>query len=138
MEVAPNEDLTMPAKLIEPGSGPDGTREYPITGEEFLIGRGSDCELRLGVSDVSRHHCLIRLARSAGKLEATLSDLGSINGTFVNGQRVRSQAALKTGDEICLGPCRLIVDLGDVPLNRAAPAGADPNAATARVRPISG
>jgi pSer/pThr/pTyr-binding forkhead associated (FHA) protein len=125
----------MAAKLIEPASGPEEIREYPITGEEFLIGRGTDCDLRLGISDISRHHCLIRMTKGAGRLEATLSDLGSINGTYVNGKRVRSQVDLKTSDEIRIGACRLIVDLGDVPVNLDMPAGADPNATTARVRP---
>jgi pSer/pThr/pTyr-binding forkhead associated (FHA) protein len=125
----------MAAKLVEPGAGSERTREYSLTSEEFLIGRGADCDLRLAVSDISRHHCLIRLVKSKGTNEVTLSDLGSSNGTFVNGQRVRSLAILHTGDEIRLGPCRLIVDLGDRPLKLNAALGADPTASTKLLRP---
>ena len=119
----------MGAKLIEPASGPEPAREISLTGEEFLIGRGADCNLRLAVSAISRHHCMIRLHGH----EATLMDLGSANGTFLNGQRVRSPMPLHTGDEIKLGAYRFLVDLDDTPgLDLAA--GADPNAPTAKLR----
>jgi predicted component of type VI protein secretion system len=97
----------MRPKLIEPGG--DREREIVIQGQEFLIGRGADCNLRLAVSAISRHHCLLRFQGA----EATLSDLGSSNGTFVNDKRVRSQVALHTGDEIRVGSCRFVIDLGD-------------------------
>ena len=118
----------MVAKLIEPGAGEDRTREIPLTGEEFLIGRGADCDLRLSVSAISRHHCMIRLHAH----EATLLDLGSSNGTLLNGRRVRSPMSLHTGDEIRVGSYRFLVDLGDTPgLDLAA--GADANAPTTKL-----
>ena len=102
----------MSAKLIEPGFGANRTREIPLVGEQFLIGRGADCDLRVHEEDISRHHCLIHLRGP----DVTLSDLGSSNGTSVNGQRLLSQMKLKSGDEIMLGSkSRYIVDLGDVP-----------------------
>src|SRR5262249_17483418 len=123
------EDQAMSAKLIEPAAGDAPAREIALSGEEFLIGRGADCNLRLAVSAISRHHCLIRLHER----EATLMDLGSANGTFLNGQRVRSPMPLHTGDEIKVGACRFLVDLGDTSgLDLAA--GADANAATAKLR----
>jgi pSer/pThr/pTyr-binding forkhead associated (FHA) protein len=117
-------------KLIEPGGEGAREREILIQGQEFLIGRGSDCNLRLAVSAISRHHCLLRIR--AG--EATLSDLGSSNGTFVNGKRVRSQVALHTGDEIRVGSCRFLVDLGDGVDLGTAPAS-DPAATTCKMPP---
>jgi len=102
----------MSAKLIEPGSGGNRAREIPLVGEQFLIGRGADCDFRVHEEDISRHHCMIHLRGQ----EVILSDLGSSNGTAVNGQRVLSQVKLKSGDEILLGSkSRFIVDLGDVP-----------------------
>src|ERR1700693_2597180 len=101
----------MTPKLIEPAVGLGRTREVNIGKEEFLVGRGPDCDLRVNDEDVSRHHCLIRVRGG----EATLSDLGSSNGTFVNGKRVLSQVALVSGDEIRLAKCRFLVDLGDKP-----------------------
>jgi pSer/pThr/pTyr-binding forkhead associated (FHA) protein len=99
----------MTPKLIEPGAGGEPAREIPIQGSEFLLGRGSDCDLRLRDINISRHHCLIRLRPQ----EITLVDLGSSNGTFVNGQRVLSQLNLKSGDEIRLAEFRFFVDLGE-------------------------
>jgi pSer/pThr/pTyr-binding forkhead associated (FHA) protein len=84
-------------------------REIPLQVHEFLIGRGSDCDLCLHHSDVSRHHSLIHVRRD----EVILTDLGSSNGTFLNGQRVVSQAVLKTGDLLEIGSCAFYVDLGD-------------------------
>ena len=99
----------MNPKLIEPGTSNSKFRSIAIHQEEFLIGRGADCDLRLKASAVSRHHCLLRF-RGA---EASVTDLGSSNGTFVNGQRVRSQTTLHSGDESRVGTLPFVVDLGD-------------------------
>ena len=104
----------MTPKLIEAsGTGGNSTRirEVGIQAEEFLLGRGTDCNLRLRSAAISRHHCLLRFRAT----EATLTDLGSSNGTFVNGKRIRSQTSLQSGDEIALGPYRFILDLCDRP-----------------------
>lgn len=122
--------MTVQVRLIERGASADQTREIPLRGPEFLIGRAADCDLRLRIPAVSRHHCQIRL----GAGEATLVDLGSSNGTFLNGQRVRSQAPLHTGDEIRLGSCSLLIDLGDgAPLDLGSVAGVDAAAITQRL-----
>jgi pSer/pThr/pTyr-binding forkhead associated (FHA) protein len=110
----------MKASLIERGVSSDDVREFPIDKPEFLIGRGADCDLRLRISSVSRHHCLIHVSAD----EATVVDLGSSNGTFVNDKRIRSQTALQTGDLLRVGNRQFTVDLGDQP--------ADPSATTAR------
>src|SRR5262245_58829991 len=94
-----NREELMTPKLIELGSDGRAAQEIHLLSDEFLIGRGADCNLRLHDVDVSRHHCLIR--RRQG--ETTLVDLGSSNGTFVNGHRVVSQVELHPSDEIRLG-----------------------------------
>ena len=122
----------MSVRLIERGAKGKALREVAVSQKEFLIGRGADCELRLAIADVSRHHCLIRLTPD----EALVEDLGSANGTYLNGQRVRSTSVLHTGDLLQIGECQLIVDLGD---GRLAEMGldtvADPAAATVRRPP---
>jgi pSer/pThr/pTyr-binding forkhead associated (FHA) protein len=116
----------MKVRLLERGPDEKLLREISVAKTEFLIGRGGDCELRLSVPDVSRHHCMIRLSAD----EAVLEDLGSANGTLLNGQRVRSATTLRSGDLIQVGECRFVVDLGD--LAWAELGAADPAAATIR------
>ena len=60
---------------------------------------------------VSRRHATI--TRKAGGFE--LADLGSTNGTFVNGRRLRNPIALKTGDEIKFGSARFAFNPASVP-----------------------
>jgi pSer/pThr/pTyr-binding forkhead associated (FHA) protein len=95
-------------EVREPGRPP---RRIPISGGPIRIGRGQDCELVLRDSRVSRRHA--RVAARDGVL--VLTDLGSTNGTRVNGDRV-TEVALGAGDRIELGETRLTVE--------TAPAGA--------------
>ena len=70
-----------------PEPGPDGSmqRTYELTAPVTMLGRGTDCDLRLVDPGVSRHHAELRVEDD----EVVLVDLGSTNGTFVNGQPVR-------------------------------------------------
>jgi pSer/pThr/pTyr-binding forkhead associated (FHA) protein len=120
----------MNPRLIEPANTESKAREIAIHQEEILIGRGADCDVRLKVTSVSRHHCLLRFRRD----EASITDLGSSNGTFVNGQRVRSQTTLKSGDEIRVGTCPFVVDLGD----QVRPEDAEGIAATCKLPGVTG
>ena len=122
--------MALHVRLIERGPSAEQTREIPINQSDFLIGRAPYSDLRLRVSAVSRHHCLIRI----GADEATLIDLGSSNGTYLNGQRVRSQAALHSGDELRLGTCRFWIDLGDGGAIDPGAEQGDAAAATQRLR----
>jgi pSer/pThr/pTyr-binding forkhead associated (FHA) protein len=99
----------MKVRLIERGDSPEQTREILMAQDQFLIGRGPDCDLRLHGDTVSRHHCIIRQEAE----EVTLVDLGSSNGTYVNGTRVRSQTALNSGDLLTVGSFSFVVLLGD-------------------------
>ena len=69
------------------------------------IGRHDDCLIRIKSSQVSRRHC--EFFEVSDKL--TLRDLGSSNGTFVNGKKVSGQQALKHGDELTVGAVTLRV-----------------------------
>jgi pSer/pThr/pTyr-binding forkhead associated (FHA) protein len=70
------------------------------------IGRHDDCLIRIRSSQVSRRHCELHL--DMGKL--IIRDLGSSNGTFVNGKRVLGQQALKAGDVLTVGGVTLKID----------------------------
>lgn len=73
--------------------------EFPLKGDkQLIIGRSSELDIVLVEDMVSRKHAKITLQN--GKI--TIEDLGSTNGTFVNGEKVKSQR-LKEGDRILVG-----------------------------------
>jgi len=80
---------------------------------EFVFGRGEECHVRPNSDWVSRQHCLLRV----GEDEVHLRDLGSRNGTLVNGARVKGECRLEHGDRLQVGP--LVFQLE---LDEAAPA----------------
>ena len=63
-------------------------------------GRQEDCQLRIKSSQVSRKHC--QLFEKHNML--LVKDLGSSNGTFVNGTKIENQRVLEPGDELGIGP----------------------------------
>ena len=77
----------------------------PLTTKRFLVGREQDCQLRPNSELVSRHHCVFLVDNYAVRLR----DLGSTNGTRLNGQLVRGEIVLKPGDQVTIG--RLVVEL---------------------------
>ena len=89
-------------------AGPYKGRIFSFTQHDsFLIGRSPDAHLYLPDDRFfSRNHCLLEI----NPPQSFLRDLGSTNGTFVNGQRVR-EAFLKNGDEIRGGETLLLVEV---------------------------
>ena len=73
--------------------------EFPVDeNREIVVGRSSDLDMVLVEEMVSRKHARLRLV--GGTIE--LEDLGSTNGTFVNGERI-TQVKLKEGDRVLIG-----------------------------------
>ncbi|GMA87031.1 hypothetical protein GCM10025868_22810 [Angustibacter aerolatus] len=62
----------------------------PLVGATTVIGRGEEADVVLDDPGVSRRHAEIRVTTDGPHLTATLRDLGSTNGTFVDGERVRA------------------------------------------------
>jgi DNA-binding winged helix-turn-helix (wHTH) protein len=81
-------------------------RHVPLMEGANIIGRAPDATIQCEVAGVSRHHARIVVAGG----EATLEDLGSKNGTFLQRKRITS-ARLSDGDEIRLGKMRFIFRL---------------------------
>jgi len=71
-----------------------------------IVGRHDACQLRIKSSQVSRRHC--ELFEKKGLL--LVKDLGSSNGTYVNGKKVDGQLVLEPGDELTVGPVCLRVE----------------------------
>jgi len=97
-------------------AGPYKGRIFNFTQPDtFLIGRTDDSHLCLPEDKFfSRHHCLLEITPP----RCFLRDLGSTNGTFVNGQRV-AEARLKSGDQIQGGETVLLVEVSASETNPA-------------------
>jgi pSer/pThr/pTyr-binding forkhead associated (FHA) protein len=88
----------MAALSLEIVEGPGAGRQLPL-GEPLVLGRAQDAHLVLQDPQVSRHH-----ARITPRGErAVVEDLGSSNGTFVNGAELHAPATVGPGDDILVG-----------------------------------
>ncbi len=85
-------------------------KDFPIVNELTLIGRGSECELRVPVLSVSRKHCELTVSDDG----VSIRDLGSSNGTYVNNERVETHA-LQAGDRLVVGPIAFTVQIDGEP-----------------------
>lgn len=83
-----------PRLVIE--NGPNKGDEYIIRKPATLIGRNESCDLTVSDPLVSRRHCQI----SWDGVYCTVEDLGSTNGTFVNGQQLVAAYSLRPGDRL--------------------------------------
>jgi FHA domain-containing protein len=83
--------------------GVNAQQTYEITTPVTLLGRGTDCDLRLVDPGVSRHHAEIHVEGP----EIVLVDLGSTNGSFVNGNPVR-RVTLADGARVTMGRTTLV------------------------------
>nr|WP_242018431.1 adenylate/guanylate cyclase domain-containing protein [Pseudanabaena sp. FACHB-1998] len=83
-----------------------GAVEIPlINAYSWTLGRGSENDIPLGDKCTSRNHAMFQLV---GESNYFLIDLGSRNGSFVNGRRVTIPVSLKNGDRITLGETELV------------------------------
>jgi four helix bundle protein len=80
--------------------GRERGRIISIGRPRLILGRGRNTEIRIDARGVSRRHARFQVCEGAVKLE----DLGSTNGTWRNGRRVK-QAILKDGDQLQFGAC---------------------------------
>ena len=80
-------------------SGPTPGKVFELVKDQIVVGRDTTADITISDAEVSRKHARFYLQGSAYMLE----DLGSTNGTFVNGQRLMGPHALKNGELIMLG-----------------------------------
>jgi len=89
---------------------------YPLDADKVVIGRSRSCDIRLREDTVSRLHAA--LVWKEGRL--VLEDLGSSNGTYLNGVRVLEPQSVASGDTLRFGALRGTVERGDFPQQAAA------------------
>ncbi|MEO7745934.1 MAG: FHA domain-containing protein [Actinomycetota bacterium] len=92
--------------------GPDRGRVHPLTPGEHRVGRSASAEIRVDDADASRWHLTVRVAPEG----VTVRDLGSVNGTTVEGACVGDQAQpVQPGQRIRAGRSTLVVRSPAVP-----------------------
>lgn len=99
-------------------------RDFPLTNPETTIGRKDDCDIRIPLAEVSRHHARIMVADG----RAVLKDLGSANGTYINNERVKERE-LAAGNHLVVGPVVFTVQIDGIP--------EDVRAVKTKLRPLS-
>jgi len=80
-------------------NGKSGGRELKVPYDEFLVGRSEECHLRPKSDAISRRHCVIRVRDD----QAFVEDLGSRNGTYINGVRTVGEQPLSHGAMLKIG-----------------------------------
>ena len=89
-------------------TGPDQGRSFPLSAQS-VIGRDPTAAVHLTDEEVSRRHAIITL----GEGRPTIEDLGSFNGTHLNGGEVTGETPVESGDQIRVG--QSVLELRQLP-----------------------
>lgn len=85
-------------------------KSFQLPSTVTVIGRREDCDLCIPLMVVSRKHCELNQDQES----LTVRDLGSRNGTFLNGQQI-DEAQIKAGDQLQVGPLTFAVQIDNKP-----------------------
>jgi len=88
----------------------DPRKSFSLPSSVTVVGRRQDCDLCVPLMVISRRHCQMTMEEDM----LNIRDLGSRNGTFVNGERI-DETSLYAGDEIEIGPLKFVVQVDGVP-----------------------
>jgi hypothetical protein len=97
--------------------GPQAGMSFPLTGNQMVIGREEGTEVPLQDPEASRRHALIGWQGG----QYVIEDLGSTNGTFVNGIQLTAPQALNPGDSIGIGQTVLVFHMAEAHRGGGAP-----------------
>jgi pSer/pThr/pTyr-binding forkhead associated (FHA) protein len=108
--MSPDEDsgatrvrAAIPKYMLRGVSGAVFSKVYPVSGPT-VIGRAAECDIPVAADEISRRHAIVKPTPDGVSVE----DLGSSNGTFINGKRVQ-QGFLNPGDELRLDAVRFVL-----------------------------
>lgn len=107
-DVSAVENLPDGSALLLVQRGPSAGARFLLHEDEVSVGRHPDSEIFLDDITVSRRHALF--TRSSDGF--SVRDLGSLNGTYVNRDRIENEVLLSGGDEVQIGKFRLIYFAG--------------------------
>lgn len=91
--------------------GPQAGTSFPVLGNQVIIGREEEVDIILQDPEASRKHA--RLSWQGGQF--VLEDMGSTNGTFVNGIQITAPRILNSGDSIGIGQTALVFQMAGMP-----------------------
>lgn len=98
----------------------DGSQKpFTLPSSVTVIGRRSNCDLHIPITSVSRRHCQLNQDQGVMKIR----DLGSRNGTYVNGKRVE-ETVIKAGDQMKVGPLTFVFQIDGQPKDITMPVSA--------------
>lgn len=124
--------MAVPKYVLRGVSGAAFGKTYPVPGP-VVIGRQADCDISVPSEEISRRHAQVKPTADGVMVE----DLGSANGTFINGKRVQT-GLMRPGEELRLDTIRfLLVAPGmEMPATQRSPSGgAAPSAPAKRGNP---
>lgn len=113
---------------LKVASGKNAGQSIELPPGKFLVGREEDCHLRPNSDLVSRHHCVFIVDQFAVRLR----DLGSTNGTVVNGEALHGATTLNAGDKVAFGNLEfelVVMDATEVGAPHTAETGETENVA---------
>lgn len=102
------EGLPVGSAMLLVQRGPGAGARFLLDADEVSVGRHPDSAIFLDDISVSRRHAMFR----RGAAGFVVSDLGSLNGTYVNRDRIEADVVLAGGDEVQIGKYRLIYFAG--------------------------
>ena len=91
-------------------------KKIPVPSSVTVIGRRHDCDLRIPLMSISKRHCQLNHRKGVFMIR----DLGSRNGTILNGAAVR-EAVIKAGDSLRIGPLAFVLQVDGKPKNPKGP-----------------
>jgi pSer/pThr/pTyr-binding forkhead associated (FHA) protein len=107
-DVAAVENLPAGSAMLLVQRGPDAGARFLLDTDVVTVGRHPDSDIFLDDISVSRRHATF----TRGDSGYVVSDLGSLNGSYVNRDRIDSDVSLTGGDEVQIGKYRLIYFAG--------------------------
>lgn len=106
-----------PAATLVVRQGPQAGMSFPLSGSQIVIGREESTDIALQDPEASRRHSLISWQGG----QYVIEDLGSTNGTFVNGVQITGPQILRPGDSIGIGQTALVFHMAEVQAGAGAP-----------------
>src|SRR5215510_378054 len=101
-----------PSATLVIRQGPQAGMSFPLTGNQVIIGREEGIGISLQDPESSRRHA--RISWQGGRF--VVEDMGSTNGTFVNGIQITSPQILSPGDSIGIGQTALVFQAAGAPI----------------------